>query len=300
MAGMAIGSTSMASGKRASVPEIRTEDVQRFYRVYAQANGHPAAIDLDSQYLAPGTRGLMDFVKARHITGAGIAAAIEKKPEIFAGARSCAATLPIVRQRLAIALQKLGELYQASSFPPVTIVIGEGRTGGTTSNAGVLMGLETLCGSAMLGADKTSGFVRLIAHEYIHVQQPLAQQDIPHINLLTAALVEGGAEFLGERISGGVGNAQLSIWTKGREREIEEQFVKDQDETDLKKWLWNGPGTPDRPGDLGYWVGYRIVRAYYERAQDKRAAIRDIILMKDPKAFLHDSGWNPGMRLSRS
>jgi hypothetical protein len=25
------------------------------------------------------------------------------------------------------------------------------------------------------------------------------------------------------------------------------------------QWLNNGPGMPEKPGDLGYWVGYRIV-----------------------------------------
>ena len=41
-------------------------------------------------------------------------------------------------------------------------------------------------------------------------------------------------------------------------------------------------------GDLGYWVGYRIVKSYYQHAADKRRAIRDILEMSDPKAFLAD------------
>jgi uncharacterized protein YjaZ len=67
------------------------------------------------------------------------------------------------------------------------------------------------------------------------------------------------------------------------------------DKTDLSQWLYNS--APERPGDLGYWVGYRIVKSYYQRADDKRQALRDIFEMTDPKAFLARSGWRPGMAL---
>ncbi len=32
--------------------------------------------------------------------------------------------------------------------------------------------------------------------------------------------------------------------------------------TDLKDWIYNGTGTPEAPGDLGYWFGYLIATAY--------------------------------------
>jgi uncharacterized protein YjaZ len=70
--------------------------------------------------------------------------------------------------------------------------------------------------------------------------------------------------------------------------------VRDTRKTDLSKWLYNG--TLTKPGDLGYWVGYRIVKSYYEHAADKRRALRDILDMKDPKTFLARSGWSPGIQ----
>ena len=51
------------------------------------------------------------------------------------------------------------------------------------------------------------------------------------------------------------------------------------------------------PTDLGYWVGYRITKAYYQHTSDKRQALREILGMTDPKAFLARSGWYPGIRL---
>jgi uncharacterized protein YjaZ len=137
-------------------------------------------------------------------------------------------------------------------------------------------------------------FVHVIAHEYGHIQQLRAgDTDEPGASVLLASLIEGGAEFIAELISGDVGNYQLKSLTKGHEAAIETAFVVDEDKTDLSRWLYNGLGTPEHPGDLGYWVGYRIVKSYYQHAPDKHQALREIFEMKDPKAFLARSGWSP-------
>ena len=66
--------------------------------------------------------------------------------------------------------------------------------------------------------------------------------------------------------------------------------------TDTTRWLYNGLGTPGWPGDLGYWIGYRIAGSYYDRAPDKRAAIRAMLKGTDARAFLKASGWTPASR----
>src|SRR4029077_5974825 len=138
-------------------------------------------------------------------------------------------------------------------------------------------------------------FVHVISHEYGHVEQLRAVADDEHPTVLQASLVEGGAELVAELISGEVGYPHLAAMTKGHEREIEEQFVPDEDQTDLSHWLYNS--TYEKPRDLGYWVGYRIVKAYYQHAADKRRAVREILEMTDPQVLLARSGWSPGIEL---
>lgn len=138
-------------------------------------------------------------------------------------------------------------------------------------------------------------FVYVIAHEFVHAQQVAAMVDDPTPTVLEGALVEGAADFIGELTAGGVSYAYLAAMTKGREKTIETAFLQDLDSRDVSKWLYNS--TADMPNDLGYWVGYRIVKAFYQRAADKRAAVRDILQMRDPRAFLAKSGWSPGMAL---
>ena len=82
----------------------------------------------------------------------------------------------------------------------------------------------------------------------------------------------------------------------GHEIEIETAFVPDEDKTDISRWLYNG--TAEKPGDLRYWVGYRIAKSYYQHTPDKRGALREILQMTDPKAFLARSGWYPGISLA--
>ena len=64
--------------------------------------------------------------------------------------------------------------------------------------------------------------------------------------------------------------------------------------TDTSRWLYNqGSATGGRPGDLGYFIGYRIAEAFYDRTTDKRLALRAIIEVGDSDLFLAQSGYDP-------
>jgi uncharacterized protein YjaZ len=64
------------------------------------------------------------------------------------------------------------------------------------------------------------------------------------------------------------------------------------DSTNTSAWMYQGDrAPPGRPADLGYWMGYKISKAYYDRTADKRAAVKEILLFRDPKAFLAASGY---------
>lgn len=278
-------------------PPILTEDVDRFYSVYAAAGGHPTAERLERDYLAPGTVGLHEFAKLRNVSGQTIVAALEKRPQIYEDARRCLLVLPAVRRRVAVALNKLAQIYPEAKFPPVTIVVGRGRPVGITNPSGVTVGLEALCAADFMNPNPEDRFVHVITHEYGHIQQSRTQQELnpgdPGATVLRLSLIEGAADFVGELISGDVGDQAPFVWAKGREAQIESAFVEDADKTDTSNWLYNGVPSPGKPTDLGYWVGYRIVKAYYVRAANKHQALRDIFEMTDPKAFLARSGWRP-------
>jgi len=280
----------------APAPDVRTDDVERFYRVYDGAHGHPGAGELQASYFDAGSEALRSFVDSRIGSATKLADAIAKRPAVYEQARGCLAALSDTKAQLPGVYMRMAALYPASTFPAVTFVIGRDSTGGTTTRDGIVIGLEKMCHATVMGADAGDRFTHIVAHELAHVQQPASQVDAPQgATLLFQALVEGGAELVAELTSGDVSYGQLKSWTRGQECAIERDFQKDALGTDTSRWLYNGFGTPDKPGDLAYWVGYRIARAYYLRSTDRKAAIATLINVDNASAptILKVSGWTP-------
>ena len=270
------------------------EDVTGFYRLYDEARGQPTAERIQRDYLDAGSEGLHHFAQRRRVTGARMADTLAKRPQLYVEARRCMETLPRVQARLTHALRRLGELYPQAQLPPVTIVVGPGKPVGIGyPDTGLQIGLEALCAVDWMNPDLEDRFVHVIAHEYAHVQLAPETANLEQGTVLERSLTEGAAEFVAELVSGSVAYAHFGPITRGREREIETAFVADMGSTDASRWLDNS--TMEKPGDLGYWVGYRIVKAYYQRAPDKHRALGEILRMRDPKAFFAASGWHPGM-----
>jgi hypothetical protein len=276
-------------------PEIRTSDVDLFYRVYDAAGGTPTVEALQREYIDKGSDGVRQFIPERIQSAEALAKYIGDHRDVYDSARGCVSALPAVRVRLKSVFVKLAQIDPDATFPPVIMLIGRGNSGGTTGPSGVLIGLEVVCHSTWLQPNPEDRLVHLIAHEYAHLQQfPQGGEDAAPGTVLRQSLIEGEAELIAELTSGEASESYLQGWTKGREREIDEAFLADIDSSNLKPWLYNGIGTQAKPGDLGYWVGYRIAKAYYRRARDKRLAMRTLLELKDPKQILADSGWKPG------
>lgn len=146
--------------------------------------GSPGAEDLRRGYLDVGTDALRSFTDSRIGSMERLAGAIQDKPALFAKARTCEAALPGVRARVAEALDRLGTLLPTARFPPVTVLVGRGNSGGVTTEAGVVIGLEALCNADWMQPDVGDRFVHLIAHEYVHVQQPGTRSEVEQPTLL--------------------------------------------------------------------------------------------------------------------
>jgi hypothetical protein len=276
---------------------IQVEDVELFYRIYDQADGRPTAEQLQHEYLTQGSEGLRIFARLRDISGQRIADTLAADPTLYEDAKRCLLVLPQARERLETALHELGRLYPDARFPPVTIAIGRGRPVAIGNpDTGIQVGLEALCATDWLNPDVEDRIVYVLAHEYGHVQQvgahAISSGETPTV--LEISLLEGIAEFVGELIAGQVAYAGTAAAAAGRELEIETRFAADIDKTDLSDWAYNT--TDETPGDLGYWVGYRIAKAYYHHAPDKHQALREILEMGNAKDFLAKSGWYPGIK----
>ena len=129
----------------------------------------------------------------------------------------------------------------------------------------------------------------IVSHELIHFQQ-----HYPNQALLEHAFLEGSADFIGELISGMQINNDAYKYGIAHEAELWKEFSGHFEDKGFGIWMYNRP--PDgRPNDLGYFIGYRIAQAYYSKAADKQAAVRDIITARggDVRSILSLSGYSP-------
>jgi hypothetical protein len=218
------------------------------------------------------------------------------------------ATDTAVTKRIRRGLVRLRDLYPEARFPDVYFVIGTLSTGGTTGKSGMLIGTEQYGSGPDTPRDELPEWARiatrannfaslpgLVIHEAVHTQQ--AQHDRKD-TLLRHALGEGVADFLSELAVGPWhANTPRQIYGRAHEHDVWVDFQKEMgSDSSVTKWMYNGmipEGENHGAIDIGYWVGYAIARSYYARAKDKRAAVRELLLLPDPERLLAGSGYNP-------
>jgi len=157
--------------------------------------------------------------------------------------------------------------YPEARFPPVYFAVGVFSTGGTVSENGLLIGSEKL--------KNLNGLNALISHELIHYQQRTSGDN----NLLKQVIREGSADFLGELISGEHINSISFNYGNKHEKRLCKEFVSLMLKNEYTDWLYGTSGKDDRPKDLGYWIGYKITEAYFNKQTDKRKAVSDILII---------------------
>jgi hypothetical protein len=289
--------------------QLLTADIQRFWNAYDDGGRDGSVAAFQAHYIDSASTGLRDFISLRSVTAIRLADMVRAYPRYFAAIRANMLRLgsPEVRTALLGGFQRMKSMYPNAVFPPVTFLVGRFSTGGTTSANGMLIGGEFVSRDANTPVDELPPFQRnnshgidsvtfIVAHEHVHIQQARAGGIFNHgtKTLLDQSLMEGSADFIGTLVSGGNINARVYVYGVAHEAALWTEFKAAMNGTNVTSWLYNqGDATGERPGDLGYFFGYRIAEAYYNKATDKTVAIRDIIEMSNGSQFLQRSGYAP-------
>ncbi|MEW5929265.1 MAG: hypothetical protein AB1941_17560 [Gemmatimonadota bacterium] len=277
---------------------IVTEDVPRFWAAVDSSTPATRAAVLKRVYLDRGSPGLQDFTVLRIGTAESLAQALDRFPGYYRSARASTLRAGSYEPQIREAFRKMEELYPDAVYPDVYFLVGNTSTGGTTSGRGLLIGTEVYGRTPEAPESEMAPWMRavfgsvekvphIVAHELVHYQQDYA----PGNSLLRQSLNEGVADFVAELISGRHINPAAHAYADLHERELWCEFRGQMHGTDTSGWLYNGARSTDRPGDLGYVMGYRIARAYHERAADKRRAVAEMLKIRDFDAFLAASGY---------
>ena len=134
----------------------------------------------------------------------------------------------------------------------------------------------------------------IVSHEYVHTQQSKTEDENGiRCDLLMAVMREGFCDFIGELTVGSQINKVPQEYGDKHEKELWEEFKNEIcNKQNINNWLFNYSTVKDRPADLGYYIGYKIAKEYYDNAIDKKQAVVDIIEMKDPIKFLQISKYD--------
>lgn len=120
------------------------------------------------------------------------------------------------------------------------------------------------------------------------------------------ALREGVADYLATLVTGAVPHVDRDAWARQRESWLWQEFLRDRQamlaDSDsvrnplasrrFRRWFANcGSSVEGWPCEAGYWVGMRTAETYVAHAHDKRAAIHELLALRDPGAILKASGY---------
>lgn len=300
-----------------------TSDIDNFWRAFDLATreadrGKKISI-FQAEYLDKGSAGLRDFVRLRIKSAANLVETVERLPRFYASVRRSTLRVAEMEGEVRKSFRKFKQLYPDAAFPDVYFVIGVANTGGTASGNGLLIGAELYGLTPHTPREEFPGWFKtflpdvkdekelqrlvakaletalkpverlpyIVAHESCHFNQNYPKQT----TLLEKSIQEGACDLIAELAAGDVINPSLKVYGDRHEAELWRDFRAEMNGTDLSRWMYNGFRIKDRPGDLGYYMGYKISKAYYRNAKDKRQAVRDVLNIKNFSDFFERSGY---------
>ncbi|GAB3729065.1 hypothetical protein GCM10027594_11140 [Hymenobacter agri] len=280
--------------------KLVTTDIDHFWTAYAAARRDTAQARaiFRREYFDKASAGLQDYYDLKIKNDATFTKWILQRPNYYNSIEATTRAIATEKPKIVAAFRRFQELYPAVRFQNIYFVVGGWVSGGTVSDAGLLIGADQTANGPGVNTAELSFVQRnrcepvtnmpsLMVHELVHRNQ--GPQDG---TLLSYALNEGMADFVAELVTGHITNARLHPYGNAHEKELWADFQKEMLGTNPDNWIANSQQeTPEKPCDLGYYVGYRIVQAYYNQQPDKKQALADILNVRDAKAFLARSGY---------
>lgn len=290
---------------------IVTQDIDNFWQAYDQlktTNDSLTQLELlQKLYITPGTPGLKAMMEVKGYTPADYVKAIRKYPQYWNGLRPLSLRAKALKDEFEPPIAKFKKLYPELRPAKIYFTVGALRSSGTTQGNMVLIGSELAMGDETLPVTEFSAgmqrflkqyfksdpfkhIVLLNVHEYVHTQQSGYGY-----NLLSQSIYEGTCDFIAELVTGKLPVLPYVTYGPQHETALKTQFKAEMEQESWSNWLYNS-AQGERVGDLGYYMGYAICKAYYKQAKNKKEAIKTMIELnyKSPEAvhaFVKTSGY---------
>ena len=256
-----------------------TDDIPRFWQSFDLLEQGVEGNPFD-EYILTGSPGVKDFIENRIIHADSLLEMVKNRKNDYLAIKENSYKAATLDKQIRSIFYAFKYWYPLAVFPPVYFVIGRFNSGGTSSENGLIIGMEM--------TTDISYIPYTVAHELIHYQQTFPDET----TLLEQSIKEGSADFLGELISGKHGDDEAFEYGEKHTEELCREFVEIMDSYEYQGWLYGNSGLKEgRVRDLGYWMGYKITEAYFNKAKDKKVAVGEILNITDFTVFLRESGY---------
>jgi len=295
--------------------KVFTSDIDHFWQAYDSVNTTKDTLKqlefIQTLYLDKASNGLKEFMEAREHSAKRHLDNIIRYPKFWTSVRPHTLNINSHKTEIEKVMLDFKAMYPAFKQPEVYFTIGVLNSGGTTTKDKILIGSEIATANSMVDASELGSWLQevfkdnknvvyLVAHEAVHTQQKETgsgtAKDPP--TLLEYCIAEGSCDFIAEVLLKEPIVSPYMTYGKANEHDLWEAFQKEMYGGEYRNWLYNGADAPGGHADLGYFMGYAICKAYYEKSTDKQKAFKEIIDLdytkKDLQKFLETSGYHGG------
>jgi hypothetical protein len=262
---------------------IVTADISNFWQAFDLLQSKTTKDDslkvIRSVFIDHASEGLKQYLKAASCDEMQYLQTIRKRKSDYLAIRQQSEAIAEKKPLLIHYLHRFKQLYPQLKIPAICFTIGKFEVGGTQFDHTLFIGCEK---DLQLGVD----IIAQAIHELAHFQQ-LTQNTSTN---LESAMIEGGAEFICYQVTGK--RTIYKTWAYGiaNEQSLWNEFKPKQDSATDMKWFLD-IAAHNRPGSLGYFIGFRICDTYLKNHRDKKLALNELVEMKDPKKLYLESGY---------
>lgn len=241
-------------------------------------------------YLEKASDGLKAFMRNKDGIEQPYVSLLNASPAFWDSLHTKAAHLNKAAQKLEGYISRFKQIYPGLKPASTYFLVGLRQQGGTIRGNLSIIGVEVVLNSNI----NEKELVRMGIHEYVHTQQK--RPDFQKINVLTSAIREGACDFIAEKVTHIAPSAAYMQYGSKHETEVWQLFEKEMFTQQNDNWVSTGNNPALPAPDLGYFVGYQICKAWYNKASDKTQALKDIIELDYADAnavndFLKQSGY---------
>ncbi|MTB52511.1 Ig-like domain-containing protein [Lewinella sp. W8] len=272
-----------------------SDDITHFWTAYDQVVATPDSAEqadiLQREFFTPGTPGLEAIMRVRNYTPEEYRQSILAYPKFWTSMRENMLRAPEMATAIEEGIAKLGKHYPHLVPADLYFTVGCFRTNGTTLDSIVLIGSELAMAGPQVDLSEwpermdalrpymesspIENLVFLNVHEFVHTQQPTKSG----YDLLSQCIYEGVPEFVATVALDQASTTPAIAFGRANENRIRDVMAREVASPLNYNWLYNNTDNQFGMRDLGYYVGFTLAERYYERADDKMAAIKTLIEM---------------------